>query len=457
MGHAFINRFRRTLQQSKLLRPEMRVLVAVSGGSDSVALLSLLHAVAREFKLYLVVAHLDHGLRPESSEDALFVKRLAEELGLPMVSSRINLKDDLLSGGGGLEELARTRRRRFLERAALEHRCECIALAHHQDDQAETFLLNLLRGTGPLGLSGMRPSEPPYVRPLLRFSRNDLRAYLTEQGLDWCEDLSNQDPRYTRNRIRHELLPILTSFNPRISRHLAYLCDRLAADEDCWQDLIENDLQSIIIEDQDGLLLPCEWLKVMPEAFSSRLLRAGLKKVRGDLRRISASHIQAIQDLLSGDRPQSELHLPGAWVGRRYDRLWLRGVAPKSPEWVPVEITGPGRYPLPDGRTVEVTTAPEAQGINSAVAEFPCAKLTFPMIIRTFRPGDRFSPLDMSGTCKLQDFFVDRKLTHEERATQPLIVKDEKVLWVVGLRQCDDLPQNEMSERGVIRLKVQSE
>ena len=428
--------FQRHLDTAGLLPPGSRVLAAVSGGADSVALLHLLHGVAWTRPLELHAAHLDHALRPDSPADAAFVRELCAGLGVPLTMARIDVAALARAGKGGVEETARAARRAFLQKTALEEGCSWIALGHQRDDQAETFLLRLLRGAGTTGLAGMRPADPPFVRPLLPFSRQQLVAWLVSNGSPWREDASNCDPAFARNRVRFELLPLLESFNPANRRRLSELCRQLADDEDDWSARANGELLRTADLAPGECRLPCAALTAASPAMAGRLVRAALRSVRGDLRRLDAGHIKAILALAAGPRPQGELHLPGAWVGRRYGVLLLRQAPPRPVRQEAFEIAGPGRYPLADGRVLRVTVAATARGEGAQAVEFCARQVPFPLLVRAPQPGDRLHSQGMAGTRKLQDLFVDLKLSAEARAAAVLVTAAGQLLWAAGVRRC---------------------
>ncbi|MDT8440758.1 MAG: tRNA lysidine(34) synthetase TilS [Desulfuromonadales bacterium] len=455
MRHELDRRFLVLLQHGPLQRLRGRVLVAVSGGVDSVALLHLLLRASRHVELELTVAHLDHGLRVESGADADFVRDLAGCLGLPVHIERIDVASRLTPGAGGPEEVARHIRRRFLGQTAGAHDCRWIALGHQQDDQAETFLLRLLRGAGTSGLAAMRRVDPPYVRPLLDLTRTELVDYLRDQGFDWCEDASNRSPDFTRNRLRHQLLPQLREYNPQIVANLASLSGRFADEEEFWRQWVEGELADAIEPHRDGgLLLPVETVVRQPAAVGARLVREVLRRVRGDLLRIAARHLEAVRALCLTDRPQGELFLPQVWVGRRYRSLWFRQAPPPRIDWAPLPIDGPGRYPLPDGRELLVTMAERPGGESGNTVEFAAGHISLPLTIEVFRPGLVMQPQGMAGRRKLQDLYVDLKLTREERLRQPLVLQDDRVLWLVGRRRCAGLVATAAAGGHVVRLTV---
>ena len=434
---SLLSRFHKSLLRSGCIPSGSRVLVGVSGGADSVALISLLHQTAENMDLYLEVAHLDHALRDSSRADAQFVKQLCADLGLLLTVERRDVAEAAQQRKGNLEEVARDIRRDFLETVAKDRNCQVIALGHHADDQAETFLMRLLRGSGPSGLSGMRETNKSVVRPLLSFQRKELLAYLQGEGIDWREDESNLDQRFTRNRIRHNLLPLLESYNPKINSQLVGLCELLQQDDDFWSDLVAQELAQCGSWHENNYTLDREFLLLRPSALTGRVIRAALQQVRGDLRGLTSAHIADVQKLVKAEAPQGELNLPGVWVARRYEKLLFGKQKPVANESFEVVLSAPGSYPLPNGRCLHLSLSEQALGEGPDAVEFKAGSLPFPLQVRYSQAGDRFRPSGMDGTKKLQDLFVDLKLTKEERQNILVVLKDDKILWVVGLRRSD--------------------
>ena len=432
-----LSRFYKSLTHSGCIPNGSRVLVAVSGGADSVALLSLLHQVAGTLDLHLEAAHLDHALRDASRDDARFVEQLCIGLSVPLTVERQDVGKIARQCKGNLEEVARDVRRNFLTTTALARNCNLIALGHHADDQAETFLMRLLRGSGSAGLAGMRMVSESVVRPLLPFHRDVLLAYLKEEGIAWREDESNQDQRFTRNRIRHHLLPVLESFNPKISSQLVGLCEQLRQDDDYWTGFVAQELARCGEWQGDDYTLDRALMLELVPALAGRVVRAALSQVRGNLRGITATHIADILHLVSEGPPQGELSLPSAWVARRYEKLLFSRQKPEENEHFEIVLNSPGAYQLSGERTLQLSLEEQPGRESAEIVEFAAASLSFPLLLRHCRPGDRFRPSGMSGTKKLQDLFVDLKLTKEERQESLLLLKDNEVLWVVGLRRCE--------------------
>lgn len=445
-------RFYRILRETGCIPIGSRLLVALSGGADSVALLSLLRGCSRELELQIEAAHLDHSLRSTSCDDADFVVRLCLDLEIPLTSSRCDVAAAAREKRGNLEEVARDLRRSFLLETAKARNCELIVLGHHADDQAETFVMRLLRGAGPGGLAGMRLADGMLVRPLLSFRKQEILDYLSMQGLGWREDGSNQDLGYTRNSIRHRLLPELESYNPQIVPQLSGLCERLRQDEVFLYSLVQQELARCLQRVEDEWQVDCASLTELPPALAGRVVRAVLQEVRGDLRGLNAKHVAAVIGLVTGGPVQGEIMLPEVWVARRYEICRFRKLPPELPEPGVLTLSCAGDYSLPDGRILRVTLEKRSQGSSAQTAEFCADSVNLPLLVRSVQPGDRLRPSGMVGTKKLQDLFVDLKLTREERQSTPLIARGEEVLWVVGLRRCAGYQPE--AGRPVLRLTI---
>ncbi|MBE0596728.1 MAG: tRNA lysidine(34) synthetase TilS [Desulfuromonadales bacterium] len=424
------------IAEHRLLHDGDRVLVALSGGADSVCLLHLLRTLVPRFGLTLEAAHLDHGMRPESVADAGFVAQLCAQLAIPLTLDRVQVPQEARRQRRGVEETARDLRRDFLRRVAAAQGCRVIALGHHRGDQAETVLHRLLRGTGPTGLAGMRPQNGPFIRPLLAVTREQILAFLARHRLDWREDATNADPQFTRNRIRHQLLPLLQQFNPQLEPRLAELSRRLWLEEDYWRRESESGLARLARFAAEGELRldRCGLLALHP-ALRARVVRLALEKVRGDLHGVAAVHLESLESLLQGDRPQAEAHLPGAWVACRYDQLWLRRQMPAAPPPCRIEITAPGIFSLPGGE-LRVTVETAAVGEGAYAIELAADAIAFPLCVRRPRPGDRFRPSGGSGRRKLKEFFIDSRVEREARR-ETLVLEGEQILWLIGRRRCE--------------------
>lgn len=439
--HLVTDHLRNRMKQADLA-PDSCLLVAVSGGLDSVVLLDLLVRITQEFNYVLHVFHLDHQLRSQSCADADFVRHLCAGYGLSCRIEVADVQSEARQGGLSLEMAGRMLRRRRLLAFAETLGATRILLAHHRDDQAETFLLRLMRGTGTTGLQAMREYVSPWWRPLLGVSRQQLHDYARHRQLRWIEDQSNNDLQFLRNRVRHQLLPLMREQNPRISERLATLSRQLQQDEDYWQQQLALIWPRLVIKpsSQGGLSGGCElrldreYLLCQHPAMQVRLLRAALAQVRGNLQGINAVHLEALTGLLTAGRAQAELDLPGCWAARRYQALWLRRSAP---EVLPFDVwVYPGdSCTLPDGRRLCTQLETLSRGENSQRVEFDMDQLQFPLQLRCLHPGERFIPSGMKGHCRIKKYLIEHKIEKEQRRQLPLLLNQQQILWLVGLRR----------------------
>lgn len=429
-----------------------RVLVALSGGGDSVALLRLLLEVAKDFPLKLRAAHLDHGLRPESARDALWVTQLCGQWQLPLAVERVEVAVLARRLGCGIEDAGRQSRREFLQRQAELQGCDAIALGHQRGDQAETVLHRLIRGTSLSGLASMRFRHGPFIRPLLGFSRQELESYLAFKGQSFLQDASNRDPAFTRNRLRHEVLPLLQQFNPRLESHLAALAGRAAEEEDYWQQQVLAALADLRLPAQGELRLARPALAALHPALSRRVLRQALEEVRGGLGGVDAGHLEALRNLIVAEAPQAELHLPQCWVAVRFDALVLRQAPPLPAELPRLLVSGPGDYRLADGQVIRFEVKPAPLGESWHTVEFDRNIVNFPFEVRGFVPGDRIRLEGLQGRKKLKELFSETRIEQELRRCWPLLVAKE-LLWVVGLRR-SSVGRPVSSTTEVLRVRV---
>ena len=438
----FVKRIERTISRYNMLDSGDRVVVAVSGGPDSVVLLDVLNRLKDARSLTLVVAHFDHGLRPDDDEDETrFVAALADSLGLPFVT------DKALSPPGGkgmsLEEEARDLRYEFLHGAKTAHDAKKIALGHTLDDQAETVLMRLLRGSGPTGLSGIPPvRHPDIIRPLIQVTRREIEEYISHRNLKHITDPSNLEKHHLRNRIRLELLPQLKTYQPEIVPILGRTAE-IMRDETRWmeKEAMEWMDEAVTVLETGDCSVPLKAFRELAAALRSRVIRRIIKQVKGDLRRIHLGHIDAVKGLTSG-RPQKRLNLPsGVVVTRTYDTLLFTRRSEKSEiEGFHVTLEGPGVFSVDEIsctvtiEELETEAVPEMKGISPWIAHLDGDRITYPLIMRCFTPGDRFVPLGMRGHKKVKDFFVDRKIPFHVRKRLPLLCRGKEIAWICGMR-----------------------
>ncbi|HBT47905.1 MAG TPA: tRNA lysidine(34) synthetase TilS [Peptococcaceae bacterium] len=439
---SLLTKVRHTINRYGLLDRGDKVVVGVSGGPDSLALLYCLLELREEFGISLHVAHLNHLLRgEEAAREAAFVSRLAEDLGLPATVEARDVRAYREERRLSLEEAAREVRYAFLREVAVRVGARKIAVGHQADDQAETVLLNLLRGSGLEGLKAMVPCREGVIRPLLFVGRAEIEAYCREKGLNPCCDRTNWDTVYRRNKVRHELLPLLARrFNPAVVPTLARTAAILAEENELLEDLTRQALARAVRQKDASLLrLDREVLLALAPALRRRALRAAAAEVGGAA---EFEHVEALGEILR--KGAGAVTLPGgvrARVGGKEIIFLRRGAGGEAVPPFSHPLRVPGLTPLPEierAIRAEVVPPPARPLAPPEEAWLDWGKIRGPLTARSWRPGDRFRPLGMKGSKKLQDLFVDAGIPVTERRRLPVVVAGENIIWVAGVRIAED-------------------
>lgn len=447
------------------------VVVGVSGGPDSVALWRALLDYAPQRNLRVHAAHVDHQLRPDSAADAAFVVQLAAAWAAPVCVETVTLPGNR---PGGVEAAARGLRYAALARVAGQVGAASVAVAHTADDQAETVLMNLIRGTGLTGLRGMRPVSPwplggtrapqpalRLVRPFLAVDRAQVLAYLSARGIAARDDVSNRDPRFLRNRVRHEALPVLEELNPRVRAALLHLADSAAEDAALLDELADRAWPELVNVRAEGVALDLAvWARTAP-AVQQRVLRRAAGQLLGDGRTFGWAAVVAVRGVLAAGVP-ARSSLPGGLEAVLEDGI-LRlcpapaVAAPRSTEPVaaPVPLVLPGETILPGGWSITAELRAGALGEPEVTDPWTCrldADVALASLrVRGRRPGDRLAPLGMGGQRRrLQDLFVDARVPRARRADWPLVVAGDEILWVAGLRVAESCRLRSDTRRVVV-------
>jgi tRNA(Ile)-lysidine synthase len=445
---------RRFARGEELFPPGARVLVAVSGGPDSVALLQVLHRLAPEWGLHLGVAHFDHGLRGEvSREEARFVAALAGNLGLPVYTGEGDVRQAATAGRISLQMAARRLRLDFLNEVRRDHHYDLVALGHTADDQVELFLLRFLRGAGSQGLKGMWPRTPEgLVRPLLAVGKDVVLAWLHQENLSYREDLSNLSHRYLRNRVRLELLPLLErDYNPRLKAAVWRLMAILQEDERLLADTAAQAFRNVgrwVAPECAALAIPR--LLALPPALQRRVLRLTLGHFLSH-QEITSAQIGNLASLARGKKSGSMVVWQNCLVARAGQELHFCRLLPAPPEPRPAVLSGIGEVESDAGWRLQATEPAEprsAQGPEApGVVRLNKDRVSFPLGLRPVQPGDRFWPAGAPGAKKMQDFLVDAKIPRWLRPHLPLVISRGEIIWVPGLRLAEHVqPTSSSSE-----------
>jgi tRNA(Ile)-lysidine synthase len=481
----------RAAKKRETLRPGDRVGVAVSGGADSVALLLLLLGLRKKLGIVLSVVHFNHNLRGKASDaDEKFVAQLAAKHGLAFYVERANVSARAKREKANLEDTARRARYEFFERLTDEDSVDRIAVAHTSDDQSETVLAHVLRGAGIAGLGGIHSQRKGVVRPLLGVRRKDLRAYLHQKKQSWREDTTNQDTTRMRARIRKKLLPILEKqFNPRIVSHLSTLAELARRDEAFLQALARERCDALVRQSVDRLSIQgAELLRPLAgtvfnaenaefegspvrEAICTRMIRLLARRVRSRRGELTAQHVEAVLDLARSGQNGKSLQLPGGLEVRREenDLVFTKGDQ---------GVTQSGERKPHEARTYEFNIELAPGDAQVKVAELGCVfrfrvidwppkrgetsrddvaldrdRLRFPLVLRSWRPGDRLRPQGHRSAHKLKRLLNEKHISRWERDGWPVLTSGDVLVWARGFSVDAEFAANEGTRAGIVMVE----
>ena len=456
----FVQRMHQLILQHAMIEKGETVLVAVSGGADSLALLYGLHALRLKLDCQFHVVHLNHCLRSDANTDADFVRQHASLLELPCTIQRTEVPRLVKQWKLSVEAAGRRARYQFYETVCREVGATKVALGHHQDDTAETVLMNLIRGSGAAGLKGIAPvRDLKIIRPLIGFTREHIEAFLTSIGVKPLHDSTNTDRRYLRNRIRHELIPLLENdYNPNIRARLSRTADVLSAESEYLNTITQTALEACRIRNTveagvlNSIILDRTKFRGYHIALQRRILRQSVFEMLGEMSDLYFVHAEAMLNLIEGDAPNAVFVLPNGLRFRRvYQQLIFEGCTnsgsppPVRTQSFSYPITVPGKTfvkALKAEITAEIGTISSYETLvipnGKFEAIFDHEKLTdvfadtLPLTVRNREQGDRFQPYGMHGRKKIKDFLIDVKVPRDTRDSIPLLVCGNEVLWLIG-------------------------
>ena len=440
----FVEKVKKTINKYRMLESGERVIVGVSGGPDSMALLYVLNQIKKRYNVVLKVAHLNHGFRGEEARrEAQFVEEMAQKLELPFALRSFDVPSYKKTSSLSSQEAAREVRYQFLEEVREQFKASKIALGHNADDQAETLMMWLLRGSGLRGLSGIPPvREGVIIRPLIETTREEIEAFIKERGIPFVIDSSNKETKYLRNRLRHEIFPLLRKhYNPQLIKSLVQTASILRTEDEYLENIAQDLLKDIIVsQERESVVVDSKGLLALPLAIQLRCLRGVLERIKGDLRRISSTHIYDIIKIVSQDEPHKVLKLPeGIRVEKSYHHLVVKHRQSAPPPFHYYFDSIPDQVRIEEiGKDMKFDTLEGGERLIRKESPYRVyldrGKVIMPLTIRNARPGDRFQPLGMRGEKKIKDFFIDEKVPLKERKRVPILFFGDLLGWVGGMR-----------------------
>lgn len=461
-----LEQVKRTIDRYHLLDKGDRLIVGVSAGVDSMVLLHLLNTYRQEFDLSLIVAHINHGLRPKESEkEAELVQKESERLGLTFEYGQFNVKEFQKVGGISLQDAARKIRFHFFNVLLQEYNANKIALGHNADDQVETVLLRLMRGSGLKGLKGMLPiREGRVIRPLLEVWRREIESFAEEMKIPYLLDSSNLEKNYLRNRLRLTLIPLIEKeYQPNFKKIVLKISTILREENDYLERGAEEAYQKIVREEKDALSFKFSEYQFLHPAIQWRIIQKMLGRIYSGetvIEEREGMEVDQIYKKFHQLSPSFFIELPhGVSLEKRYDLVligkgWVKPVPPFE-----VELISPGRNYVEEIKrevVIEETSRDDKfkdlYGLPD-IALLDYQSLQFPLKMRNFRPGDRFRPLGVKGTQKLKEFFIDHKIPKFERPRIPLLISGEMIAWVVGYRIDERVKVTEKTQR-ILKVEV---
>ena len=458
----------------QLLQKGDYIVAGVSGGADSVCLLLVLLSLKEKLDLKLHVVHVNHGIRPEAEEDALYVKSLCERKGVPFTPVYRDIPTEASESGISQEEAGRKARYEVFNDILLQNGAQKIAVAHNANDRAETMLFHLFRGTGVTGLGSIRPAREHVIRPLLCLERAEIEGYLKSLGVEYCHDETNDSDDYTRNKIRHHILPFAEAeIVEGVVGNMVRTADILAETENYIEEQVQKAKEACVKESEEGFRINGEAFCMLHEYIKKRLVLELLKELSPGHKDIARIHVEDVCRLWdrSGNR---EIHLPyGIRAHRQYQELILTRENPvvKEKTFQPVSILldelGQEEHiiPLEQGgrvciKKINVTELPiNIKDIpkNRYTKWFDCDKIVRPLVLRTRKTGDYFT-MGNNGEAlqhkKLKDYMIAEKIPKAYREEIPVLAEDQHILWLAGYRTSDYYKVDE-NTRNILQVRLE--
>lgn len=444
MSHTkFIDKFLTAIKKHKMITAGDRIIAGVSGGPDSLCLIYALNKLKAKLKIELFAVHINHSIRGKSADmDQQFVEDFCRKLGIQVYSEKILVKQIAGDRKISVEEAGRIARYDCFEKYAKELNANKIAVGHNMNDNSETVLLNLVRGTGIEGLKGIEPVRGMIIRPLIEISRAEIELYCKEEGLNPRIDETNTDSAYTRNRIRNGLIPyIKENFNPNIIEAINRTAE-IIYDENLFVSEVSEAYYSECLQDSDqnSIKINLEKFNMLHSAVRKRIIRMAVERLNGSTRAVEKIHIEQVMGLADNAKTGTVCRLNGGIeVIIEYKNLiFIKGKAKKRVDFC-YDISIPGKVEIPQVnaclniKVIDVKNfKPEAKSSNVCLIDKKTVGES--LQIRNRRNGDRINPEGMKGTKKLKDYFIDEKIPREQREVIPVVADGQEIIWIIGKR-----------------------
>ncbi len=462
MNTELIQKIEKTILEHNLVGPKQGVVAAVSGGPDSVAMLHILKELSEPLNFWIVSAHLDHGLRPEAKEDALFVQDICERIGIAHYSSSADVRRMAKEKKFSVEQAGRIARYEFLERVRDQAQADLIATAHHRSDKIETFLIRLLKGSSIQGLHGIAIQRGRLIRPMIRTKKEEIIDFLDSQNIDYVTDKTNLLADTDRNFVRNRIIPSMQKGFPGYEGPLERTIDLIERENAFMERLTRQAYKKGSTRVEDHMIqFNLATLRSTDEVILARLLIKGLYDLGGQNLRIGAKHVQSMMSLINRPGRERSLNMPGnivARVGEIHFELVLdyeKNMESKGA--YEIHVKGPGVYKIEQHSVIvefqfinDKSRIPEQIIAHKNKAYFSPDTVGFPFTIRPRKPGDRIRPWNFNGSKKIKDLMIDARAPVSLRSIWPLITKGDEVLWIPGVRRSNLGPLTKDSDKALL-------
>lgn len=443
----------KTIKNYEMIEEGDKIILAVSGGPDSICLLDILNQIKVQLNISLIVAHVHHSIRgKEANIEARFVRLKSCHLKLPFEQLTVSVPEIAREKNLSIEQAGRIVRYQFFQKLLRKFQAQKIALGHHADDQVETMLMRIIRGCGLRGLRGIPPKRGCFIRPLIECTRAEIEAYCKRRNISYCLDSSNKEPKYLRNKIRQQLIPLLKKeYNPALSKNLLQLQTIINDEFDFWEEITDNYyVKTLKKKTNNNIILDISKLREFPTGIQRLIIRRTLRHLKMFLEDIQFNHIEAIRLLSLDERGEKNLELPGRIkVTKSYQDLifgvtdnMLIGERKKILPLFEQELALDQENEITNLNIKIIIKLYECKNIDFEKKVYKVNKnetyldydlLHFPLKIRNRRPGDRFQPLNSNFFKKVKSYFIDQKIARHKRDQIGLVVDNSnRIVWIAG-------------------------